>query len=87
VDLRADLVHTLHQFEPTHRLGGFPDLYTHSSREDSHWDSRVGGRIVGLGTSSATGSVRGVQQRLLGTRTEVPCRHDFDGLLFDQISK
>jgi hypothetical protein len=40
VDLRAELVHTLHQSEPTHRLGGFPDLYTHSSREDNHWDSQ-----------------------------------------------
>jgi hypothetical protein len=39
VDLKAELVHTLHQSEPTHRLGGFPDLYTHSSREDSHWDN------------------------------------------------
>ena len=40
VDLRMELVHTLHQYEPTHRLGGFPNLYTHSSREDSHWDSQ-----------------------------------------------
>jgi hypothetical protein len=40
VDLRAELVHTFHQSEPTHHLGGFPDLYTHNSREDSHWDSQ-----------------------------------------------
>jgi hypothetical protein len=38
VDLRAELVHTLHQSKPTNCLGGFPDLYTHSSREDNHWD-------------------------------------------------
>ena len=39
VDLRARLVQTLHQSELTHRLGGFPDLYTHSSMEDNHSDS------------------------------------------------
>jgi hypothetical protein len=40
VDLRAGLVQTLHQSKLTHRLGGFLDLYTHSSREYSHWDSQ-----------------------------------------------
>jgi hypothetical protein len=39
VDLKVELVHTLHQCEPTHRLRGFPDLYTHSSREEIHWDN------------------------------------------------
>jgi hypothetical protein len=35
-------------YEPTHHLGGFPDLYTHSSREDNHWDNHLrdaGGQI------------------------------------------
>jgi hypothetical protein len=36
VDLREGLVQTLHQPELTHRLGGFPDLYIHSSRHDKH---------------------------------------------------
>jgi hypothetical protein len=40
VDLRTERVHTLHISEPIHRLGGFPDLYIHSSREDSCWDSQ-----------------------------------------------
>jgi hypothetical protein len=40
VDLRAERVHTLHLSEPIHHLGGFPDLYIHSSREDNHWDSQ-----------------------------------------------
>ena len=39
VDLRDGLVQNLHQPDLTHRLGGFPDLYTHSSRQDSHWDN------------------------------------------------
>jgi hypothetical protein len=49
--------------------------------------TRAGGRTFGSGTCGAIGSVWGVQERLLGTRTGVPCRHEFDGLLFDQISK
>ena len=40
-------------------------------------------RTVGSGTGGATGSVRGVHERLLGTRTRVPFIHEFDGLLFD----
>jgi hypothetical protein len=49
--------------------------------------TRESRRIVGSGTGGATGSVRGVQERLLGTRTGFPCRHEFDGLLFDKILK
>jgi hypothetical protein len=40
MDLRAERVHTLHLYEPIHHLGGFPDLFIHSSREDNHWDSQ-----------------------------------------------
>ena len=39
VDLRAERVHTLHLYEPIHHLGGFPELYSHSSREESRWDN------------------------------------------------
>jgi hypothetical protein len=39
VDLRVELVHTLHLFKPILCLGGFPDLYIHSSKEDSCWDN------------------------------------------------
>jgi hypothetical protein len=40
VDIRTELVHTFHQYKPMHRLRGFPDLYTHNSREDNHWESQ-----------------------------------------------
>jgi hypothetical protein len=40
VDLRVEQVDTLHLFEPIHHLGGFPNLYIHSSREDNQWDSQ-----------------------------------------------
>jgi hypothetical protein len=49
--------------------------------------ARACGRTARPGTGSATGSIRGVQERLLGTRTRVPCRHEFVRLLFDHISK
>ena len=35
VDLRAEKVHTLHLSKSILCLGGFPDLYIHTSREDS----------------------------------------------------
>jgi hypothetical protein len=40
VDLREGIVQTLDQSELTHCLVGFLDLYTHSSRQDSHWDNQ-----------------------------------------------
>jgi hypothetical protein len=39
IDLRAERVHTLHQYEAIHHLGGFPNLYIHISRGGSHWDN------------------------------------------------
>jgi hypothetical protein len=91
VDLRAEIVHTLHHSEPTHRLGGLlkfiPTVTGMTTIGVSIGTTRTGGRTVGLGKNGATGSVQGVQERLLGTRTRFPCRHEFDGLLFDQISK
>jgi hypothetical protein len=44
-------------------------------------------RTARSGISSAIGSIRRVQERLLGTRTGVPCRHEFARLLFDQVSE
>jgi hypothetical protein len=42
VGLREGLVQNLHQPELTHCLGGFPDLYIHSFRQDRHWDNLWG---------------------------------------------
>jgi hypothetical protein len=39
VDLRAERVHKLHLSEYIHHLGGFLDLYIHSSRGNNRWDN------------------------------------------------
>jgi len=87
VDLRAGLVQTLHQSKLTHRLGGFPAIIPTVPGRTVIGTAMADRRAVGSGTGGATVSVQGVKERLLGTSTGVPCRHDFDGLLFDQISK
>jgi hypothetical protein len=40
MDLKVELVHTLHQSKPTHCLGGLLNLYTRISKEDNHWDNQ-----------------------------------------------
>ena len=48
---------------------------------------RVDSRTTGTGAGSATGPIWGVQERLFGIGTRVPCRHEFARLLFDQVSE
>jgi hypothetical protein len=82
VDLRVERLHTLHLFKPILRLGGFPDLKSTVPGRTTVGTARACRRKVRSRTGSATGSIWRVQEILLGTRTILPCRHEFARLLF-----
>jgi hypothetical protein len=83
MDLRAEGIDILHLYMPIHHLRGFHDRYIHISRGEA----KTSRRTSRTGAGSATGPILGVQERLFGTGTRIPCRLEFARLLFNQVSE
>jgi hypothetical protein len=87
VNLRVEQVSILHLSIPIHHVGGFLDLFIHSSKRTTAGTGRVDRRTIGTGAGNAIGPIWGVQKRLFGTGARVPCRYEFARLLFDHVSE